>query len=113
MPFIPDNSTFINEGLNTRATFFGCDEPDTTFIVYLPNKEYSYDSGEPTSKIVYSKTETRGMIANGMQVATQDGEAGWGLCMACAIKNRDEQLPDGCKACFDKHCYRQGNATRV
>jgi len=122
MPFIPDNSTFLNEGLNTRATFFGCDEPNTTFIVYLPNKEYSFNSGQPTSKIVYSKTETRGMIANGEQVASQDGEEGWGLCLACAIKNRDEQLPEGCEACFDKHCYRQAagdarragnNATRV
>jgi lysophospholipase len=83
------------------------------FIVYLPNKEYSYDSGEPTAKIVYSKTETRAMIANGVQVATQDGEQGWGLCMACAIKNRDEQLPEGCQACFDKYCYRQSAATGV
>jgi lysophospholipase len=115
MPFIPVNTTFITQGLNTRATFFGCDEPDTTLMVYLPNKEYSYDSGEPTSKVVYSKEETRAMIANGEQVATQDAEEGWALCLACAIKIRDDDLPEGCEACFDKHCYRQsaGNATRV
>jgi lysophospholipase len=107
MPFIPDNTTFINEGLNTRATFFGCDEPNTTFMVYLPNKQYSYDSGKPTAKILYLRPETRKMIANGVQVGTQDGDEGWGLCLACAIKNRDEQLPEGCKACFDKHCYRR------
>ena len=115
MPYIPDNVTFVDEGLNTRATFFGCDEPDTTLMVYLPNKEYSFDSGTATAKIVYSKEETRGMIANGVQVGTQDADAGWGLCLACAIKIRDADLPEGCEACFDKHCYRQpaGNATRV
>jgi lysophospholipase len=115
MPFIPENTTFIAEGLNTRATFFGCDEPHTTLMVYLPNKEYSYDSGEPTSKVVYSKEETRAMIANGEQVAAQDAEEGWALCLACAIKIRDADLPEGCDTCFDKHCYRQsaGNATRV
>jgi lysophospholipase len=116
MPFVPDNVTFVAEGLNTRATFFGCDEEESTLMVYLPNKEYSYDTGEPTSKIVYSKPETRAMIANGVQVATQDGEEGWALCLACAIKIRDTELPQGCEACFDKHCYRQGtagNATRV
>jgi len=115
MPYIPDNVTFVDEGLNTRATFFGCDEKDTTLMVYLPNKEYSFDSGTATAKVVYSKEETRGMIANGVQVGDQDGEQGWGLCLACAIRIRDEDLPEGCEACFEKHCYRQsgGNATRV
>lgn len=113
MPFIPENSTFEAEGLNQRATFFGCDEPDTTFIVYLPNREYSFDSGQSTGKLAYSKEETRAMIVNGEQVGTQDAEEGWGLCLACAIKSREEGLPEGCEACFDKHCYRQegGNAT--
>lgn len=115
MPFIPDADTFVAQELNTRATFFGCDEPNTTFLVYLPNKEYSFDSGTSTAKVVYSKDETRDMIANGAQVGTQDAEEGWGLCLACAIKGRDEQLPEGCQACFDKHCYRQeaSNATRI
>lgn len=107
MPFVPDVNTFVSQGLNQRATFFGCDEPDTTFIVYLPNREYSFASGQSTGKVVYSKDETRAMIANGVQVGTQDGEEGWGLCLACAIKSREEGLPEGCAACFDKHCYRQ------
>jgi lysophospholipase len=113
MPFVPDPDTFVAEGLNTRATFFGCDEKNTTLMVFLPNKEYSFDSGTPTAKIVYSKEETRGMIANGVQVGDQDGEEGWGLCLACAIKIREEGLPEGCEACFEKYCYRQGtgNAT--
>lgn len=115
MPFIPEPAVFVEQGLNTRATFFGCDEDNTTLMVYLPNKEYSFDSGTATAKIVYSKEETRGMIANGVQVGDQNAEEGWGLCLACAIKIRDENLPEGCEACFENHCYRQdaGNATKV
>ena len=115
MPFIPEAAVFVEQGLNTRATFFGCDEEDTTLMVYLPNKEYSFDSGTATAKIVYSKEETRGMIANGVQVGDQNAEEGWGLCLACAIKIREGNLPEGCEACFEKHCYRQsaGNATKV
>lgn len=41
MPFIPDVSTFVSEGLNKRATFFGCNETGTMFIVYLPNVAYT------------------------------------------------------------------------
>ena len=116
MPFVPEPTVFVEQGLNERATFFGCDEPDTTLMVFLPNKEYSFNSGTSTGKIVYSKEETRGMIDNGVLVGSQDGDEGWGLCLACAIKSRDENLPEGCEACFDKYCYRQGaagNATRV
>jgi lysophospholipase len=116
MPFVPEPTVFVEQGLNERATFFGCDEPETTLMVFLPNKEYSFNSGTSTGKIVYSKEETRGMIDNGVLVGSQDGEEGWGLCLACAIKSRDENLPEGCEACFEKYCYRQsaaGNGTRV
>lgn len=108
MPFIPDVSTFVSQGLNKRATFFGCNETGTTFIVYLPNVNYTFPSNEPTIKIQYSVAETDGMIANGMEIATQNGQKGWGFCLACAIKNGDgASLPDTCNACFDKYCYRQ------
>ncbi|KAK5174780.1 uncharacterized protein LTR77_001863 [Saxophila tyrrhenica] len=109
MPFIPDVATFVDEGLNKRATFFGCGEPDAVMIVYLPNVNYTYPSNQPTSKLQYSKKETDGMIANGVQIATQNGEEGWPLCLACAIQNDNGKAPKtkGCKACFKKYCYRQ------
>ncbi|KAK4546539.1 hypothetical protein LTR36_001756 [Oleoguttula mirabilis] len=106
MPYIPDVSTFVSEGLNKRATFFGCNQTGTTFIVYLPNVAYSYDSGQATAKVEYTKAETDGMIANGVQIATQNGTAGWPFCLACAVKNGDaSSLPAGCDACFDEYCY--------
>ncbi len=109
MPFIPDVSVFVSEGLNKRATFFGCDQPDTVFIVYLPNVNYTFPSNEPTAKVQYTIKQTDGMIANGVRIATQNGEEGWPKCLACAIKNVNGTAPsgNGCEACFEKYCYKQ------
>ena len=108
MPFIPDVATFVAQGLNKRATFFGCNETGTTFIVFLPNVAYSYNSGQSTAKLEYSVAETDAMIANGVQIATQNGTAGWPFCLACAVKNKDSKnLPAGCNACFAKYCYHK------
>ncbi|KAI5357062.1 Putative lysophospholipase, catalytic domain, Acyl transferase/acyl hydrolase/lysophospholipase [Septoria linicola] len=109
MPYIPDVAEFVSKGLNKRATFFGCDEPNTTFIIYLPNVAYKFPSNQPTSKVQYSVAETNGMIENGNAIATQNGDEGWGFCFACGIKARDgkAKLPQGCNACFTKYCYRR------
>jgi lysophospholipase len=63
MPYIPPVSTFVSEGLNKRATFFGCNETGTVFMVWLPNVNYTYPSGQPTSKIEYTIPETDGMVS--------------------------------------------------
>ena len=106
MPYIPDVDTFVSEGLNKRATFFGCNETGTMFIVYLPNVNYTFPSNEPTTKIQYSKAETDGMVANGVRIATQNGASNWSFCLACAIKNGDgSKLPKKCNACFKQYCY--------
>ena len=42
MPAVPDANTFVNQGLNTRPVFFGCNETDTPIIVYVPNYPWSY-----------------------------------------------------------------------
>jgi len=43
-PSIPDQETFVNLGLNSRPTFFGCDAENMTgpspIIVYIPNAPY-------------------------------------------------------------------------
>lgn len=108
MPFIPSVATFIAQGLNTRATFFGCDDNSTLTIIYLPNAAYTYDSGQSTAKLEYTVPETDAMIANGVQIATQNGTAGWPTCLGCAIvKKTGGTMPAACTACFDKFCYRQ------
>lgn len=106
MPVIPPVATFVSEGLNKRATFFGCNSMDTLTIVYLPNVNYSYPSNQLTSKLQYSVAETDGMIANGVLIGTQNGDAMWPTCLGCAIvKKTGDALPSSCRDCFTKYCY--------
>lgn len=107
MPTIPDTEVFAAKGLNKRGTFFGCYEPETVTIIYLPNVNYTFESNQPTNKFQYDNDVTEGLIGNGMAIATQDGAEGWGLCVACAIMMKENvTLPAGCDACFDQWCYR-------
>jgi lysophospholipase len=88
--------------------FFGCDTPDTATIVYLPNNNYTYASNIQTVIIQTSEDQTRGIIANGNAIATQDGDEEWPVCLGCAIsKKTGAALPEACGACFDKYCYSQ------
>ncbi|KAF2091721.1 lysophospholipase [Saccharata proteae CBS 121410] len=106
MPVIPDEDTFVSEGLNQSPTFFGCDTADTITIVYLPNYNYTYDSNVATLQLAYSKSETDGIIANGNQIASDGGDVAWAGCLACALmKKTGETLPDDCDTCFDDYCY--------
>lgn len=108
MPFIPSVDTFVSKGLNKRATLFGCDEKDAVTIIYLPNNNYTYDSGQDTFKLEYTPEETRAMIANGVQIGLQNGAADWPTCLGCAMtKKTGGKLPKACTACFSKYCYRQ------
>ena len=106
MPFIPPVTTFVAEGLNKRATFFGCDDPSKVTIVYLPNTNFTFSSNVEILQLEYSESETDAMIANGVQVADQGGEAGWGTCLGCALMmNTGQALPTACTTCFQKYCY--------
>lgn len=106
MPYIPPVDTWLAEGLNTRATFFGCNDSSVVTLVYLPNKDYTYASNTSTYQIQYSASATDDMIANGVQIATQGGDTQWPTCLACAImKKTDTTLPEACTACFEKYCY--------
>lgn len=106
MPVIPPAATFLSEGLNQKPTFFGCNDTSKITIVYLPNYNYTFPSGESTEKVEYLPSETSGMIANGGQVATMGGSATFPLCLACAIaKKTGDALPAGCTSCFSTFCY--------
>jgi lysophospholipase len=81
MPFIPPVETFLEEGLDKRATFFGCDDPSKVTIVWLPHYSFTFASNVSIAQLSYSKDNTNKMIANGVQVANQgvkrDGERVW------------------------------------
>lgn len=106
MPFIPSVDTFIAQGLNKRATFFGCNATDKITIVYIPNVNYTTATNTDTLKLQYSTAETDAMVANGVQMITQQGDSAWGTCLGCAIMSKSgSTLPSACQACFDKYCY--------
>ncbi|KAF7867241.1 hypothetical protein EAF04_005324 [Stromatinia cepivora] len=106
MPVIPPSSTFIAQGYNKRATFFGCGDSSKITIVYLPNAQFTYASNVSTAQLIYSKATTAGIIANGVGIASQGNDAQWATCLGCAFMQKTGQaLPSACTACFAKYCY--------
>ena len=106
MPVIPPSSTFISQGLNTKPTFFGCNTQDQLTIIYIPNYNYTYDSGVSTAKLQYTKAETDALIANGVAVGSYNGNTTFAECVGCAIlKKTGASLPNDCTGCFSTFCF--------
>jgi lysophospholipase len=106
MPEVPDVATFVSKGYDKNPTFFGCNNDSVATIIFIPNHNYTFPSGQPTSKIQYFRNETEGMISNGVVVGNYGGKENWPLCLACGImKKSGGSLPDGCTACYDEYCY--------
>ncbi|KFY12255.1 hypothetical protein V492_03996 [Pseudogymnoascus sp. VKM F-4246] len=116
-PAIPDQSTFVNQGLNKRPTFFGCDVKNTTnpapLIVYLPNAPYSTLSNISTFDLSINNTQRNSIIQNGYDVATMGNgtlDSQWHTCVACAVLSRsfsrtDTLVPTACTECFKRYCW--------
>ncbi|KAF4449229.1 FabD/lysophospholipase-like protein [Fusarium austroafricanum] len=106
MPPIPPVKTFVAKKLNQKPTFFGCYKKDAATIIFIPNFNYTFESGQSTNKIQYYRNETVGMIDNGVEVGNYGGKDNWPLCLACGImKKQDGLLPKGCVACFKEYCF--------
>nr|POE64903.1 lysophospholipase [Quercus suber] len=116
-PYVPGVDTFMNLGLQSRPTFFGCDAGNITgsapLIVYLPNAPYSYTSNTSTFDLQYNDTERNAMVLNAYNGATQGNgtlDSQWPACVGCAILSRSlsrtgTQVPDICSQCFDRYCW--------
>lgn len=116
-PSIPDTNTFVNLGLNTRPTFFGCNASNTTgdapLLVYIPNAPYIYHSNVSTFDPSYNRTEKIAIIENGYDVATMGNgtlDSQWPTCVACAVLSRSldrtgTTIPDACTTCFQRYCW--------
>ncbi|GAB1217772.1 Lysophospholipase 1 [Aspergillus terreus] len=116
-PAVPDQNTFVNSGLNTRPTFFGCNSTNITgtapLVVYLPNYPYVAYSNMTTFTPSYEESVRDDTIANGYAVVTMANstrDADWSSCVACAVLSRsfertNTQVPDRCTQCFEKYCW--------
>ncbi|KAJ4249120.1 Lysophospholipase 1 [Fusarium torreyae] len=106
MPPIPSVQTFVAKKLHQRPVFFGCHKAETATIIFIPNFNYTFESGQPTSKIQYYRNETVKMINNGVEVGNYGGKDNWPLCLACGImKKKEGKLPKDCAACFKEYCF--------
>lgn len=116
-PAVPDTNTFVNLGLNTRPTFFGCNSSNTTgltpLVVYIPNSPYVYHSNVSTFDLSHNVSERNAIVQNGYQVATMGNatvDAQWPACVGCAVLSRSLErtgtsVPDICQQCFKKFCW--------
>ncbi|ORY57151.1 lysophospholipase [Pseudomassariella vexata] len=119
-PAVPDAETFINLGLNSRPTFFGCDvnnftsdSPVPPLIVYVPNTPYTAWSNVSTFTPTYSDSERNNIIQNGFNVATMGNStvgSDWRTCAGCAVLQRSfvktgTNVPPACQRCFDSYCW--------
>lgn len=116
-PAVPDANTFVNLGLNTRPTFFGCDSSNTSsitpLIVYIPNAPYAFHSNVSTFEANYNTSTRDAMLQNGYEVATMGNgtvDPKWPTCVGCAILSRslertNTEVPDDCRQCFERYCW--------
>lgn len=116
-PAVPDVNTFVNLGLNTRPTFFGCDPANLSapapLVVYLPNAPYSTHSNTSTFQLAYSDSERDEIITNGYNVVTRGNatvDKSWPSCVGCAILQRsmyrtNTSMPAVCNSCFKEYCW--------
>ncbi|GIJ84639.1 lysophospholipase 1 [Aspergillus pseudoviridinutans] len=116
-PSIPDANTFVNLGLNSHPTFFGCNSSNLTapapLIVYLPNHPVTYMSNLALNESSFNTTRRDSIILNGYNIATQANgtlDSDWSTCVGCAILSRsfdrtDTTVPKACSQCFQRYCW--------
>ncbi|KEY64883.1 hypothetical protein S7711_03874 [Stachybotrys chartarum IBT 7711] len=116
-PHVPSRRSFVNLGLNTRPTFFGCDSANVTephpLIVYIPNFPYIYTSNVSTFQMSFNESERDAIVQNGWAVATQlnaTRDDRWPVCVGCAMLHRSFErtnttIPQACTECFDEYCW--------
>ena len=126
-PDIPSQNTFVNRGLNTRPTFFGCPGANITnsatathespLIAYLPSYPYAGLANVSTFQLEYMNNQSQLVMDNAFAVATVGGAsvvAGqnltWPKCLACGMLMRSFQrsgtpFPADCQTCYNTFCW--------
>jgi lysophospholipase len=111
MPPVPPREGFVNDDLNKRPVFFGCDIPTLPTIIYIPNAPWSHWSNHSTFQLAYGLNETLALIDNGRRSLELNGTVpDWGLCLTCAMINNavlqsGRPHEDKCKGCLNRWCW--------
>lgn len=111
MPTVPTPNGFVNGGLNTRPTFFGCNETESPIVVYIPNYPWSAWSNTSTFMLEYSNEQASAILTNGRRNLDLNGTVtDWPTCLTCALidnavtENGNNRSAE-CTRCFDRFCW--------
>ncbi|GMM37601.1 hypothetical protein DASC09_049260 [Saccharomycopsis crataegensis] len=119
-PYVPTTEVIVEEKLNKKPVFFGCDALNLTslanvppLVVYIANRQYSFASNTSTMKASYSDSDKLGMIQNGFETATRNNmtdDSHWATCVGCAVIRRSQERmnktqSDVCSKCFEEYCW--------
>lgn len=127
-PPVPlEPQTWINEGFDTRPTFFGCNASSTQgnggypLVIYLPNSRLSSSpTNSSTFKLQYSNEEKdlfmRSVVNSTIQPLfgpRKMADEEWPTCLSCALIDRSRNRLNvtrsvACKNCFERYCYQDG-----
>ncbi|KAF8993709.1 phospholipase B [Cyathus striatus] len=129
-PIPPDPTSFIETGVNSRPTFFGCDPQnpsDFPLVIYLPNAPpiTGDDPVTNTATFQLSYTEKHTQIfldqvhfntISGFTPNANIPDKNWGTCLQCAAIDRARYkvfpaVPrsDQCQHCFTQYCFDPEN----
>lgn len=118
MPAVPSPNGFINGGLNTRPTFFGCNDSDTPLVVYVPNYPYSALTNISSLTLAQASNVTATQLTSAQAVMNLGGHEGWPTCLACALTDRANgytaaNRSAACAECFSVFCWNgEDNSTK-
>ncbi|WWC72720.1 uncharacterized protein I206_106684 [Kwoniella pini CBS 10737] len=111
MPNVPTANGFVNGELNTRPTFFGCEDTTTPLIVYIPQYPWTYYSNKSTFQLDYDLHSATETMLNGMRSLTLNQTVPiWPKCLSCALTDRSfyytpQNRTGICQDCFDTFCW--------
>lgn len=119
MPPVPSTQGFVNSGLNTRPTFFGCNDSSLPTVIYVPNYPWSAWSNTTTFTLEYSTEQAVAIVENGRRTLDLNGtDSQWPTCLTCAFMDNAVMENGGtrsseCESCFSRYCWDGTDNTTV
>ncbi|KAK4057651.1 hypothetical protein OIO90_001299 [Microbotryomycetes sp. JL221] len=139
-PIPATQQDFVDQGLNIRPTFFGCDVASANIsnqeaypiVVYMPNappppsqiNSNTYFTNTSTFQLDYALEDVYkfldGAHANILKggLTREETDQQWPVCLKCAVVDRARQRAniersDTCQACMQKYCWTPDIASQL